>query len=441
MRDTIATWRRSGALLDAEPDLRLQIAAAPDDPAYADQWNLTGSYSGGPAYGIGVEAAWSVTPGSSTVTVAVLDTGVLAHPDLTGRVLAGYDFVSDPFVARDGGGRDVDPSDPGDWTTGSEGCGAAKPSSWHGTHVAGTIGAATDNGLGVAGVDRAAALLPLRVLGRCGGVLSDVADALRWAAGLPVPGVPANPTPAAVANLSVSGSGACPAAMQAAIDDAYGAGTTVVVAAGNHGVDLSVAPKWPATCERVVSVAAVTRYGDLATYSNRGPVTLAAPGGEMVTGQVDELVLSLFNTGTTSPVVSGMVYAWSSGTSMATPHVSGVVALMKAANPSLGPAPITTLLRATASLPPASPRGAAFTCGIACGAGLLDAGAAVTWASLAGTIHRGQDLRADHIRIAGDDSLYGVSAGLAALYNTSVGCPPDQSGTRCSFSGSTLAGG
>src|SRR5439155_26204113 len=166
------------------------------------------------------EGAWDTTSGAG-VTVAVLDTGITPHSDLTGNVIAGYDFISDPPTARDGDGRDPNPNDEGDWFNAGE-CGSTTPetSSWHGTHVAGTIGALTDNGVGVAGIARNARIEPVRVLGKCGGFTSDIADAITWASGGRVSRVPRNPNPAKVINMSLGGSGACGRTFQRPIDGA-----------------------------------------------------------------------------------------------------------------------------------------------------------------------------------------------------------------------------
>ena len=179
----------------AEPDRILRHTAIPDDPQYPYQWHYFDTW------GINAPGAWDITTGSSNVVVAVINTGITNHADLIGRTLPGYDFIKDTLVANDGNGRDSDPSDPGDWITASDASGYfigcdVSDSSWHGTHVAGTIGAAT-NSLGI-GVARASTGCPkscVRVLGKCGGYDSDIIDGMRWAAGLSV-GVPANPNPA-----------------------------------------------------------------------------------------------------------------------------------------------------------------------------------------------------------------------------------------------------
>jgi serine protease len=187
----------------AEPDRILQPGFWPNDPQFTNQWGYS------PPFGINAPAAWDITTGSSGLVVAVIDTGILGtHPDIAGRTVPGYDFISDVWKANDGDGRDPDPSDPGDWVAAFE-CGLAQPlpedSSWHGTHVAGTIGAASNNSVGVSGVNWNSLILPVRVLGKCGGVESDIADAIWWAAGASVPGVPANANPARVLNLSLGG--------------------------------------------------------------------------------------------------------------------------------------------------------------------------------------------------------------------------------------------
>jgi serine protease len=357
----------AGLVAGAEPDVRLTIAQTPNDPLFGMQWHLNSTYEGQPAYGIGVEAAWEVTTGSPSVVVAVIDTGILPHPDLAGRVLPGYDMISSSIVANDGNGRDPDPSDPGD------SCGSS-PSSWHGTHVAGTIGASTNNGIGIAGIDQQARILPVRALGTCGGSSVDTADAIRWAAGLEVDGVPRNQHPARVINISLGGLWPCFPVLQSAISAVTSIGVTVVAAAGNDAVDAGL--QTPANCPGVLVVAATTRTGDRAAYSNVGSIVdIAAPGGQRVT-RFEERVLSTLNTGTVAPQLdaAGWGYAWYQGTSMAAPHASGVVSLMLAVNSALSPSRIGDILRSTATaFPPTSQ----CSTTVSCGTGILDAGAAV----------------------------------------------------------------
>ena len=343
----------------AEPDLHLSAEAAaasvtaPTDSLLSQQWALVGGF------GIRASGAWARATGSGVV-VAVLDSGLAAHPDLVGQTVAGYDMVSDPAAANDGGGRDADPSDPGDWS-------GSSASSWHGTHVSGTIAAATDNGVGVAGVAPRAKIQPVRVLGTGGGGAgSDILAGIYWAAGVPVSGAPANATPAKVINMSLSGnSPGCPASYQQAINAATARGVSVVVAAGNQAI--SADTRTPANCENVVTVAAIGPQGYSAAYSNVGPrIDLAAPGGDSFFPGGG--VLSTINTGTTGPAGSG--YASYEGTSMATPHVAGAIALLRSVVPDLTPAEVEARLKATARV--------VIECSVAdCGAGILDAAALI----------------------------------------------------------------
>ncbi len=358
----------------AQPNFIFQIGAVPNDPGFAQQWHYAdnGTGAGQVPGGINLPQVWETNKGSSNVVVAVIDTGILpTHPDITGspNLVPGYDMISDGFIANDGGGRDNDPSDPGDASAAGE-CGPgspAQPNSWHGTHVAGTVGVGhTNNGVGVAGINWAVKLQAVRVLGRCGGTMVDINDGIRWAAGLPVPGVPTNPTPAKVINMSLGGGSPCSAspATQSAINDAVAAGTTVVVAAGNSAADAS--GFLPASCNGVITVAAGDARGYLvARYSNFGPrIDLLAPGGD--TQRNDS---GTGNDGVLSMVQGG--YARYNGTSMASPHVAGVVALMLAGRPTLTPAQVLADLKAQA-LPRTTTQ-----CPRPCGAGLLNARAAL----------------------------------------------------------------
>jgi serine protease len=345
----------------AERDRMLRRTFTPNDTYYNLQWHYYET-----AGGINVPTAWDLSTGRG-VTVAVIDTGYRPHVDLAASIVGGYDFISDTFVSRDGNLRDSDARDPGDWNAAGE-CGSgigASNSSWHGTHVAGTIAARTNNARGVAGVAFNARVLPVRVLGRCGGYTSDIADGLVWASGGTVSGVPANPNPARVANLSLGGGGACTTTMQNAINSARSRGTVVVVAAGNE--NQNAANSSPANCSGVVVVAAVNRSGGRAYYSNFGNVVdVAAPGGAMNVNTGNG-VLSTLNTGRTTP--ANDAYAYYQGTSMATPHVAGIAALILSVNPSLTPAQVETTLRNTTRTFPA-------TCN-QCGTGIVNARAAV----------------------------------------------------------------
>jgi len=314
-----------------EVDKRNHVVFTPNDTNFSQQYGF-GTGNGG----IRATQAWDITSGAGTV-VAVLDTGITNHSDLNANILPGYDFIIDTAVSADGNGRDSDPSDPGDAYGGN-------PSSWHGTHVAGTVAAVTNNAKGVAGTAFSAKVVPVRVLGKGGGYDSDIADAVIWASGGSVSGVPANANPAEAINLSLGGSGACGSAMQTAINGAVGRGTTLVIAAGNSNANTSGFS--PANCANVVAVGAVTSTGARASYSNYGAIVdVAGPGSA---------VLSTLNTGTAGPGTE--TYASYSGTSMATPHVAGVVALMQSvANPAKTPAQIEALLKSTARAFPSPP--------------------------------------------------------------------------------------
>ena len=357
----------------AEPDVIMAPALTPNDPNYGNQWHYFAPVAG--SYGINLPAAWDRTTGVAAVVVAVIDTGITNHTDLAGRTVAGYDFISDSRIGNDGNGRDSDPSDPGDWITSAEsasgffaGCPASN-SSWHGTHVAGTIGAASNNGVGVAGVNWNAKILPVRVLGKCGGYSSDIVDGIRWAAGLSVSGVPANANRARVINMSLGGAGACGTTYQNAINAAVNAGTVVVVAAGNSNANASNYS--PASCANVITVAATNRNGGRSYYSNYGTaVEISAPGGDTSTGATNG-ILSTLNSGTTTPGSSN--YAYYQGTSMATPHVAGVVSLLLSVNASLTPGQVTSLLQSNVT---AFPSGS--SCNTSnCGPGILNAALAV----------------------------------------------------------------
>lgn len=344
----------------AEPDRKMYLQLTPNDSQYSQQWDLSEATGG-----IRAPAAWDQATGSGVV-VAVIDTGIRPHADLAGQTVAGYDMIADVATANDGNGRDSDPSDPGDWNTAGQcGGGGARNSSWHGTHVAGTIAARTNNAAGIAGIAFNAKVQAVRVLGRCGGYNSDIADGMIWASGGTVPGVPANATPAKVLNLSLGGSGACDNTSQNAINGARSRGAVVVVAAGNSNAN--AANFTPANCSGVITVAATDRYGARAPYSNYGSVVaLAAPGGNTGAGTSNG-ILSTLNAGTSSPGADS--YAFYQGTSMAAPHVAGVAALMFSKKPTATPDEIASKLKSSARPFPGS-------CS-QCGSGLLDANAAV----------------------------------------------------------------
>jgi serine protease len=356
----------------AEIDERAYPSYVPNDPSYAgSQWHYQSSatYPGG----INLPTAWDKATGTGVV-VAVIDTGYRPHADLAANIVAGYDLISDTTVANDGDGRDADASDPGDWSTGV-GC-TARNSSWHGTHVAGTIAAVTNNGTGGAGVAFNAKVLPVRALGVCGGYMSDIAAGMRWAAGLNVPGVPDNTAnKAKVLNLSLGGAGACDATSQAAIDAVRAAGSVVVVATGNDSNKTTISS--PANCTGVIAVTAHTKLGDNASYANTGAGTvISGPGGGTGTTIAGDgaTVYSTLNTGTTVPAAD--TYAGYQGTSMATPHVAGIAALLASLQPTITPDTLSSILTSSARPHPVGTY-CQLNPAVNCGTGLVDANAAI----------------------------------------------------------------
>ncbi|MBB6094729.1 serine protease [Povalibacter uvarum] len=364
LNDLVTTLRADPSVEYAEEDRMMKRLLTPNDSRYAEQWHYYEANGG-----LNLPPAWDITTGAG-ITVAVLDTGYRPHADLVANIVGGYDFISDSFVGNDGNARDTDAQDPGDWYTAGQ-CPpdpGASDSSWHGTHVAGTVAAVSNNGSGVAGVAFGARVLPLRVLGRCGGYTSDIADAIVWASGGAVSGVPANSNVARVISMSLGGQGSCDTTTQNAINSARSRGSVVVVAAGNE--QQNAANVSPASCSGVITVASVNRNGGRAWYSNFGAVVdVAAPGGD--TTVTANGVLSTLNSGATTPGSDN--YEFYQGTSMATPHVAGVVALMLSRNGALTPDEVETRLRSSTRAFPAS-------CS-QCGTGIVDALAAVNAAT------------------------------------------------------------
>jgi serine protease len=397
----------------ASPVRRVHAMLAPNDPLLSQQWSLTDAVSG-----INVEGAWGIETGLADLTIAVVDTGILPHPDLDARMLPGYDFISDPASARDGDGRDPDPRDEGDWNDAGD-CGgmAAQDSFWHGTFVAGLIGAVTDNGTGIAGINWHSHILPVRALGKCGGNSVDVLAAMLWAAGVPIDGVPLNTTPARVINLSLGGFGTCDSATQEAVDTALAQGAVIVASAGNQS-DLA-ANFAPGNCGGVINVGAIGRGGDLASYSNFGSrVDLVAPGGDVdAAGDDAGFMLSTFNDGVTVP--GSPDYGIGVGTSFSAPMVSGTVSLMLSRNVNLTAGNVLSILTGSTRDFIAATRCSAAS---ACGAGLLDAGIAVastvpsTAVAPPGTVPVIEYYRADL-----DHYFITASASEIAYYDTFLG--------------------
>ena len=364
VQTTLARLRADPTVQYAEVDQRRYAHALPNDPLYAGQWYMHADASA--IASVNAAAAWDRTTGTAGLVIAELDTGVLYdHPDLlradaSGRLLPGYDFISDPIVANDGNGRDADASDPGDWVSSADvsaiqGCTSADigNSSWHGTRVAGILGAATNNGLGIAGINWSGWILPVRVLGKCGGSDSDIMAAMLWAAGLHVDGVPDNQFPARIINLSLGGTGACPAGYQTVLSQLAAAGVLVVASAGNEGGPVDA----PANCAGVAGIAGLRHLGTKVGFSSLGPeIALSAPGGNCVnaSGPCLYSIDTSYNTGTTVPATNS--YTDQSianlGTSFSAPIVAGIAGLMKAANGNLNSAQLIARLREGATVFP-----------------------------------------------------------------------------------------
>jgi len=470
----------------AVADQRKYRAAIPNDPLFnqapeTGQWWLTApndtfiSAIDGPS-------AWDLTTGNPEIVVAVLDTGAMfEHPDLGraeqgGKFLPGYDFIGGAGsadavkVANDGDARDADASDPGDWIDFADrrdllfsDCEIAD-SSWHGVHIAGIIGARSNNGTGGAGIGWNTRVLPVRVLGKCFGYDSDIIAGMRWAAGLDVPDVPANATPARVINVSLGSLDTCSAAYVTAVQELAARNVLVVAAAGN---DSSRAVASPGSCPGVVSVTALRHVGTKVGFANYGPaVTIAAPGGNCVNVGIGEPclypIISADNAGAKAP--GAMIYGGKLGTSFSTPMVAGVAALMLSRDPTLTTAELIRRLRLTSRVFPA-PDPALLACSdpsflpdtdgnlpndgqcncdaTSCGEGMLDAGAAVRAATNAVAVVFGpaSAVQGQSVRFDGSQSLPAPHASLTS-YNWTVVAGPsggafaDSSAAVSSFTGS-----
>ena len=414
--------RADPAVKFADIDQRRYPLALLDDPLFypstnaAGQWFMLTPSSLTPtsdAAATDAVSAWGLTTGSTGTVIADVDTGVrFEHPDLLragfgGRLLPGYDFVSEDqnpatgaalgtyLIANDGDGWDPDPSDPGDWISASDQTNVLFPASscpvadstWHGTRVMGILGALTNNGIGIAGMTWNPYLLPVRALGKCGGYDSDIIVGMQWAAGMSVTGVPNNPYPAGIINLSVGGSGTCPSDYADAVSTLTGMGVLIVASAGNASGPVDA----PGNCAGVLSVAGLRNVGTKVGYSSFGPqVGVAAPAGNCVnaSGPCLRSIDTTSNTGLTAPADSTYTDELNPnlGTSFSAPIVTGIAALMRAVNANLTPAQLIARIQASASaFPqpaglPVCPNADATTgecaCpndGSECGAGMVDA--------------------------------------------------------------------
>lgn len=421
-------------VLFAVPDRRKQIRRLPNDPRYAEQWLLQ---PGAAVASINAEVAWDLTTGSRNVVVAVVDTGVrFDHEDLADALLPGFDFIDDVLTAGDGDGRDADASDPGDFLTAAElrlpdfaGCGEGfsgnlpTTSSWHGTRVAGVIGAVGNNSRGVAGVSWETRILPVRALGKCGGWDSDIIAAMRWAGGLEVPGVPLNPQPARIVNLSLGGPGDCSPLYQQVVAELNAVGVSVVAAAGNADE-----VEAPGNCPGVLSVAGLRHVGTKVGYSSQGPeVAVAAPAGNCPDEGLDAScsfqIPTTTNLGTTRPGANGYSDPFNAtyGTSFSAPLAAGVAALMQAVHPGLGAEAVLQRIQLAArpfpfevGLPICPQRdietGQCNCTPTTCGAGMLDAPGAVREALRPSAVAR---------QSGSDESLISLDGSISSASNGS----------------------
>lgn len=335
---SMATLTNAPDIEYVSPEYTRHRQGFPNDPFFKgeqSQSNQRYLYEG--TYSAHAPGAWDITTGSESTVIAIIDTGVLtSHPELAERSVKdiGYDFVSannpgDFTNANDGDGRDPDPTDPGDHCHG-------QPSSWHGTEVASVAGGQTNDGEGIAGIDWSARLLHARALGRCGGTDADIIDAVRWSAGIAVPGLPPNPTPAQVINLSIGGATACTRAWQDVVDQLHALNVNIVIAAGNEA--MNALRSAPANCANVITVGSSDLRGSLeSAFTNYGlKVTVAAPGRD---------ILLASNNGFTNADTNGNTHKTETGSSLSAAIVSGTVSLIHSLNPDLSSAEVRAILQ------------------------------------------------------------------------------------------------
>lgn len=444
----------------AVPDrLRTIRATTPNDPLYAGQWFLQSVE----AAAIKADAAWDKTTGSSNVVIAFVDTGVrFDHPDLASKLLPGYDFISDTLISNDGDGRDPDASDPGDYITVADShnptyialCGSSitvQNSSWHGTRVAGILAAASNNSTGIAGVNWGARLLPIRALGKCGGYDSDIIAGMLWAAGISVPGIPDNLTPAKIINLSLGSAGTCNQAYLDPLSQLSAKGVLVVAAAGNESGPVDT----PANCSGVLAVAGVRNNGVKVGYSSFGTeVGISAPAGNCVntSGPCLYSIDTTTNSGTTVPSTNTYTDQtnYNIGTSFSSPMVAGAAGLMLSVNPNLGPGDLINRIKSSAAAFPSDPSlsscptvnsdGQCNCTTSTCGAGLLDVQNAVATALLPTAIIKASDspMSSSIVSLDGTGSIAATGLSIASWSWKLVSAPAGASLTSYDKSTTSL---
>ncbi|MBB5018337.1 serine protease [Chitinivorax tropicus] len=429
--ELVARFAKQNDVEYAVPSERKFAKAIPSDPHFNTQWYLQSTEPGA----INAIGAWDLTRGSSKVAIAVLDTGIrLDHPDFSNKLLPGYDFISVALDSNDGDGRDSDPSDTGTFMSTEDinnpyfaTCPIKSPtnSSWHGTKVAGIAAAIGDNALGIAGVNWGAKILPVRVLGKCGGFDDDIIAGMLWAGGISVPGVPDNPNPARVLNMSIGGTGSCTAPYQDAITQLAAKGVLVVTVSGNESATSVTSP---GNCNGVLTVSAVRNDGLKPYYANTGPETaISAPGGQCKTTPCVYGISTTSNTGLFGPEANSYAInqVADKGTSFAAPIVAGVAAMMMGTQPLLTPNDVIQRIKSSArpfptnsSLPacPTTAKGADDTeqcnCTTAtCGAGILDAKAAIEAATSSQAIITGPTTAEAGVRVTLDISKSALAEG------------------------------
>jgi serine protease len=369
-------WRtiRAAKTLSANPAYRWagpnyihEQMATPNDTYYNYQWHYPQ---------IKLPQAWDITTGSTQVVVAVIDSGVADHPDLTNVDFSlGVDMISDTLESGDGDGVDLDARDPGKLYP------TYQDYQSHGTHVAGTVGATGNNNQGLSGVNWSVTIMPVRALGVNGsGSCWGITEGMKWAGRINNETGQLPSRQADIINMSLGGSPACPGS-QDIVNQLVAKGIVVIAAAGNESTS---SPSYPAALDNVISVSSTGFTDELAPYSNFGStVDVAAPGGDSSAdqnndGYIDGVLSTVLSVekGTSN---TSFEYVFMQGTSMASPHMAGVAALMKSVYPSMGPNEFLSAL-SSGSITVDLAQNGATNKDSSFGYGRIDAQKAVNWA-------------------------------------------------------------